>query len=58
MKNMQNFTHVLQPLKIKLDVELFEEQMHEYRYAFRRWGTKHTQYQDKGAISKSKWRYV
>ena len=41
--------HVLQPLKIKLDVELFEEQMHEYRYAFRRWGTKHTQYPRYGA---------
>ena len=41
--------HVLQPLKIKLDVDLFEEQMHEYRYAFRRWGTKHTQYPRYGA---------
>lgn len=33
---------VLQPLDMKIDVNLFEEQMHEYRYAFRRWGTKHT----------------
>jgi len=32
---------VLQPLDIKVDIDLFEQQMHEYRYAFRRWGAKH-----------------
>ena len=41
--------NVLQPLNMKIDVELFEEQMHEYRYAFRRWGVNHTEYPRYGA---------
>ena len=34
----------LQPLNIKIDVPLFEQQMEEYKYAFRRWGTRHHEY--------------
>lgn len=39
----------LQPLDMRIDVELFEQQMEEYKYAFRRWGIKHTQYPRFGA---------
>lgn len=39
----------LQPIDIKLDVDVFEKSMHEYRYAFRRWGVKHTEYPRYGA---------
>jgi hypothetical protein len=50
LEEYKNFhPHVLQPLDIKIDIELFEEQMHEYRYAFRRWGEKHTEYPRYGA---------
>jgi len=41
--------NVLQPLDIKVDVDLFEQQMHEYKYAFRRWGIKHLEYPRYGA---------
>lgn len=40
---------VLQPLKIKVNVDLFKKQMHDYRYAFRRWGVKHLEYPRYGA---------
>lgn len=39
----------LQPLDICIDVDLFEKQMEEYKYAFRRWGIKHTKYPRYGA---------
>jgi len=32
----------LQPLDIMFDIDLFEEQMKQYRLAFRQWGEKHT----------------
>lgn len=40
---------LLQPLDMKINVELFEKEMYDYRYAFRRWGTNHLEYPRYGA---------